>query len=162
MGFFFIDTVLDGLQAGFMGLKNIAVVVLPLMVAVELAKDSGLMEWATGKLQSLAVLLQISKESLLPLVVGLFAGLAFGSGILINASKEAQLSKKDRYIVAVFLSLCHSVFEDTLLLTAVGASLPWLLGSRILLAVIGSMLAARFFPEPALGVQNKPAEQGRV
>ena len=88
MEFSLINAVIDGLEAGLMGLKNIALIVLPLMVVIEAAKDSGVMEWVTGKFQSLASLLQISKESLLPLVVGLIAGIAFGSGVLINATRK--------------------------------------------------------------------------
>ena len=86
MEFSLINAVIDGLEAGLMGLKNIALIVLPLMVVIEAAKDSGVMEWVTGKFQSLASLLQISKESLLPLVVGLIAGIAFGSGVHLNAT----------------------------------------------------------------------------
>ncbi|NLY51644.1 MAG: nucleoside recognition protein [Firmicutes bacterium] len=158
MEFSLLNAVIDGLGAGIMGLKNIALIVLPLMVVIELAKDSGVMQWVTGKFQSLAALLQISKESLLPLVVGLIAGIAFGSGVLINATREGYLSKKDRYVVAVFLNLCHSVFEDTLLLVAVGASLPWLLGSRLVLATVVAMLVTRLFPKHSLDTQSQPVE----
>ncbi|NLA57775.1 MAG: nucleoside recognition protein [Firmicutes bacterium] len=154
------NAIIDGFKAGFIGLKDIALIVMPLMVVIELAKDSGVLRHVTDRLQSLAALLQISKESLLPLVVGLVIGLSYGSGVIINAAREGYLSKKDRYVVAVFLSLCHSVFEDTLLLVALGASLPWLLGSRVLLGIIAAALVTRFFPQQSLERKSQPAELG--
>ncbi|NMB47181.1 MAG: nucleoside recognition protein [Firmicutes bacterium] len=138
-----IQVTLDGLKSGLLGVKNIAVIVLPLMVCIELAKDSGLMERVTSKFQPLAGFLQISKEAVLPLVVGLSIGLSYGSGVIISAAKEGNLSLKDRYAIAIFLSICHSLFEDTLILVAVGASLPWLLGSRLVLAAVATVFATR-------------------
>ncbi len=160
MEFSLTNAIIDGFKAGFIGLKDIALIVMPLMVVIELAKDSGVLRHVTDRLQSLAALLQISKESLLPLVVGLVIGLSYGSGVIINAAREGYLSKKDRYVVAVFLSLCHSVFEDTLLLVALGASLPWLLGSRVLLGIIAAALVTRFFPQQSLERKSQPAELG--
>ncbi|MGI6565994.1 MAG: nucleoside recognition protein [Firmicutes bacterium] len=160
MEFSMIDTAADGLKAGLMGVRDIAVIVVPLMVVIELAKDSGVMQWITGRFRPLAALLKISRESLLPLVVGLMVGLAFGSGVIINAARDGQLSKKDRHVVVVYLSLCHSVFEDTLLLAAVGASLSWLVGSRLLLATAAAMLLARIFPHQDMEAQSQPLGMG--
>jgi hypothetical protein len=99
------------------------------------------MERVTSKCQPLAGLLQVSKEAVLPLVVGLVIGFSYGSGVIISASKEGNLSMKDRYAIAIFLSICHSIFEDTLLLVAIGASFPWMLGSRLLLAFLVTIFA---------------------
>ncbi|NMB11559.1 MAG: nucleoside recognition protein [Firmicutes bacterium] len=138
-----IQVALDGLKSGLLGLKNIIVIVLPLMVVIELAKDSGLMERVTSRFQLLAGFLQISKEAVLPLVVGLAIGFSYGSGVIISAARDGNLSMKDRYGITVFLSICHSLFEDTLILVAVGASLPWLLGIRLLLATAVTLLTTR-------------------
>lgn len=137
------QVILDGLKSGLLGLKDITIIVLPLMVVIELAKDSGLMERVTSKCQPLAGLLQVSKEAVLPLVVGLGIGFSYGSGVIISASKEGNLSIKDRYAIAIFLSICHSVFEDTLILVAIGASFPWMLGSRLVLAFLATIFATR-------------------
>ena len=137
------QVILDGLKSGLLGLKDITIIVLPLMVAIELAKDSGLMERVTSKCPPLAGLLQVSKEAVLPLVVGLVIGFSYGSGVIISASKEGNLSIKDRYAIAIFLSICHSIFEDTLVFVAVGASLPWMLGSRVVLALLVTIFATR-------------------
>lgn len=143
MGTALTQVILDGLRLGLLGLKDITIIVLPLMVVIELAKDSGLMERVTSKCQPLAGLLKVSQEAVLPLVVGLVIGFSYGSGVIISASKEGNLSIKDRYAIAVFLSICHSIFEDTLILVAIGASLPWMLGSRLVIAFLATILVTR-------------------
>jgi hypothetical protein len=138
-----IPVILDGLKSGLLGLKTIIFIVLPLMVIIELAKDSGLLERLTARFQSLGGFLGISKEAVLPLIVGLTIGFSYGSGVIIGAAKDGDLSLKDRYGITVFLSICHSIFEDTLIFVAVGASLPWLLGIRLVLAVAATLLATK-------------------
>ena len=130
-------------MSGLLGLKDIIIIVLPLMVLIEVAKDSGIMARITGRFHPVADLLDVSKEAVLPLVVGLTIGFSYGSGILISSAKDGSLSLKDRYAVAVFLSICHSVFEDTLILAAIGASLFWLLSSRSVLAIVTTLLTTR-------------------
>jgi hypothetical protein len=142
---------LGGLKSGLLGLKDIIIIVLPLMVIIELAKDSGLMERVTGRFQSLAGFFQISREAVLPLVVGLTIGFSYGSGVIIGAAKDGNLSMKDRYGITIFLSICHSLFEDTLILVAVGASLPWLLGIRLVFATMVTLLATRVLLVNGLG-----------
>ncbi len=138
-----IQAFLSGLRSGLLGLKNIILIVMPLMVVIELAKDSGIMERVTSRFQWLAESLQVSKEAVLPLVVGLVIGLSYGSGVIIGAAKEGNLSMKDRHVIAIFLSICHAIFEDTLILVAIGASLPWLLGARLLFAIVVTAIASR-------------------
>jgi hypothetical protein len=133
----------DGLISGLLGLKNIVIIVLPLMIFIEAAKDSGVMERITARFHGVAGFLQISKEAVLPLVVGLGIGFSYGSGVIISAAKDGDLSLKDRYAIAIFLSICHSVFEDTLIFVAIGASVSWLMGSRLILAILATLLFGR-------------------
>lgn len=125
-----VQAALDGLISGITGLGKIVLIVLPLMVLIELAKDSGFMERITARFHGIAGFLRVSEEAVLPLVVGLSIGFSYGSGVIIGAAKEGDLTLKDRYAINIFLSICHSIFEDTLLLVAVGASLFWLIASR--------------------------------
>ena len=82
----------------------------------------------------------------MPLVAGLVFGISYGAGIIIQAAREGTLDYRDIYMINLFLVICHSVFEDTILFAAIGAIwLPVLL-FRLLLAVIVCMVVARFWP----------------
>ena len=145
MGIGLFEAAWDGFVSGVHGLKNIVIIVMPLMVAIELAKDKGIMERITAKFDALAGFLKISQKAVLPLVVGVGIGFSYGSGVIIQSAREGELTLKDRYAINIFLSICHSIFEDTLLLVVVGASLSWLLASRLILAVAATLLFGRLF-----------------
>ena len=135
-----VNAAWDGLISSLLSLKDIIIIVLPLMVIIEIAKDKGIMEQVTSKFGRAAGFLKISEKALLPLVVGVGIGITYGSGVIIGAAKEGELTLRDRYAINIFLSICHSIFEDTLLFVVVGASLSWLLISRLVLATIATLL----------------------
>ncbi len=122
----------DGLISGLLGLKNIVIIVLPLMIFIEAAKDSGVMERITARFHGVATSPKM-----------LETGFSYGSGVIISAAKDGDLSLKDRYAIAIFLSICHSIFEDTLIFVAIGASVSWLMGSRLILAILATLLFGR-------------------
>ena len=70
------------------------------------------------------------------MVVGIILGIAYGAGILIKNAATGNMSKKEIILSCLFLSLCHAVFEDTLIFVAVGANGLIILGTRIILAVV--------------------------
>lgn len=133
----------DGLGSSLTGLMKIAVIVFPLMVIMEIARDTGVMQRITRWFYPVAKPLRMSNEAVFPLLIGLVFGLSYGSGVIINAAKQGELSRRDRYAVGIFLSICHSLFEDTFILVAVGANLIWLLTSRLVLAIAVTMLITR-------------------
>ncbi len=74
-------------------------------------------------------------NSSITMVVGIILGIAYGAGILIKNAVSGKMSKKEIILSCLFLSLCHAVFEDTLIFVAVGANGFIILGTRILLAI---------------------------
>jgi hypothetical protein len=81
-------------------------------------------------------LLGYQKESLFPLLTGIVFGITLGAGVLIAEAKTQGLSRGQRLLVGTFLSLCHAIFEDTLVFMVVGASGLVMLGTRIPAAII--------------------------
>ncbi|MCX7828777.1 MAG: hypothetical protein N2315_06160 [Thermanaerothrix sp.] len=137
--------------------KNLAVIVVPLMILMQLARDYKLMERMLGIFTPVSRALGISKRASLPLMVGLAFGLAYGAGVIIQVSEEEGLSLKDRFLVVLFLVGCHAVVEDTLVFVAVGANGWLLLFSRVLVAVAVTALCARFLPLGAFKVREDEA-----
>lgn len=140
----FIEIIKEGATGSISSVLNIAKIVIPLMVVIQLLKDLNILDRLSYLMRPLAKFLGISEESTFPLVIGLILGLAYGAGVIINSAKEGNLKKKDLYLVVIFLVACHSVFEDTLLFAAIGANGWLLLGTRIIVALVLTSFAARY------------------
>lgn len=115
---------------------TIAIIVIPIMIVLQLMKDYNILNKITRPFNFLSKMFNSSNETALPLLVGLIFGLSYGAGVIIQASKEGNLDKRDLVLVTVFLAACHAVFEDTLIFVAVGANGFILLGSRIVAAFL--------------------------
>ena len=81
------------------------------------------------------------------MIVGLTLGLSFGGGLLIKEAKSGQLPGRDIFMTMAFLSLCHSLIEDTLLILLLGADLSAILWARLgfsllVIAVLSRLLKA--------------------
>ena len=122
---------------------TMAKIIIPLMVVMEILKDSNVLSKLSKKLSPIAKFLKISNEAIFPLVIGLIFGLSYGAGVIIESAEEYNIGKKDLYTLMIFLIACHAVIEDTLLFVVVGANLWFLLTIRLVVAVIITRLASR-------------------
>ncbi len=133
----------EGCSESLVSIITIAKIVIPLMIGIEILKDFNILDKVSSFLNPLAKFLGISKESTLPLVIGLVLGLFYGAGVIIESAKEGELSKKDLYLLMIFLVACHSIFEDILLFVAIGANGWLLLSVRLVTAIILTSLVSK-------------------
>ena len=70
------------------------------------------------------------------ILIGLTLGISFGGGFLIEESKKNNISKKDILLSLSFLSLCHSIIEDTILILLIGSHISGILFFRFIYTVI--------------------------
>ena len=82
----------------FESIRLIAVIVFPLMVILQIAKDYKLLDKISGFFKFLTKFFGMSEDSTLPLLVGIIFGIVYGAGIIIQSSKEGNLSRKDIFI----------------------------------------------------------------
>lgn len=111
-----------GIIGSIKSIYGIAVIVIPLMIFMEIAKDLKILDGVSKLFSPISKFLGMSNRSAFPLAVGLFFGISYGAGVLIQSMNEDELDTKSVLLVSIFLAACHAIVEDTLLFVAVGAS----------------------------------------
>lgn len=122
---------------------TMAKIIIPLMIVMEILKDSNILGKITKKMKPISKFFDISNEAVFPLIIGLIFGLSYGAGVIIESVEENNLSKKDLYTLMIFLVACHAIIEDTLLFVVIGANLWLLLGIRLGVAIIIAYFASK-------------------
>lgn len=70
------------------------------------------------------------------ILVGVFLGITYGAGILIEESKGSSLTKHDIFFIGTFLMICHAIIEDTLLFVIFGADFTLVVVIRTIAAIL--------------------------
>ncbi|QEK11118.1 nucleoside recognition protein [Crassaminicella thermophila] len=130
-----IEILKEGFVGSLKSVYSIAMIVIPLMIILQVAKDYNVLSKIAEYFKFFTRLFSISKESIFPLLVGIIFGISYGAGVIIQSSKEGNLTKKDLLLLVAFLVTCHAVFEDTLIFVVVGANGYILLGLRFMMAI---------------------------
>lgn len=142
----------ESINGSFSSVFTMAKIIIPLMVAMELLKSFNILNIISKKLEPISKFLGMSNKAIFPLMIGLFFGLSYGAGVIIESAEEGNLSKKDLYILMIFLIACHAVVEDTLLFVVVGANLWLLLGIRLGVALIITIIASKLLNKSKLNM----------
>ena len=79
--------------------------------------------------------------------VGVLLGLAYGGALIIEAAERENYSPRTRLLALSWLSLCHALIEDTLLILALGANI-WVILVLRGLATLGVLAALAALTRP--------------
>ncbi|MBY0097059.1 nucleoside recognition domain-containing protein [Mesobacillus maritimus] len=134
--------ILEGIEKAGMGILQIAVIVIPLMIAIQILKDLKWLDVFSGWISPFTRMLGMKENTSMTLATGLLIGLAMGAGVMIQAVKEDGVSKKDATIAFIFLVACHAVIEDTLIFIPLGIPVVPLLLIRIITAILLTITVA--------------------
>jgi len=121
-------------------------IIIPLMVVLALLTDTRLLDRGVGFVQPVMQRLNLSNRVAFPLLAGLFLGIVFGSGVIISYANDDTLTKRDLILVLVFLGICHSIIEDTLIFAALGANWWVLISCRFVLAALATFAVSFVLP----------------
>lgn len=132
----------EGIIRSILSVARIAMILVPVVVGIEIARHFKILDTLAVKTYPLMRLLTMPKEAALPMLAGLMFGIILGAALIIDCAREGSLKKRDLLLIGIFLSISHSVIEDTLIFAALGANPVILLGTRFLMAVIITRLAA--------------------
>jgi hypothetical protein len=84
----------------------------------------------------------ISRDLAPVTMVGVLLGLTYGGGLIIKEAQEKNFEPKMRVLALCWISLGHSLIEDTGLMLAVGADIWVILVIRVVLILLVIRLIA--------------------
>lgn len=111
---------LEAVEKAGIGILQLALIVIPLMVAIQILKDLQWLQKFSKGMSPITRTLGMQENTSTTMAAGLLFGLAYGAGVMIQAVKEDGVSKKDITLAFIFLMACHAVVEDTLIFVPLG------------------------------------------
>ncbi|RSL30798.1 hypothetical protein D7Z54_24365 [Salibacterium salarium] len=149
----------EGVSSAFLGVAQLALVVIPIMIFIQIMKDLNWLQFFSKGMSPFTRMLGINENTSTTLASGIFFGLAFGAGVMIQAIKDDNVKKKDLYLVFIFLVACHAVIEDTLIFIPLGIPVLPLLLIRLITAVVLTIVVAYIWKkvEKKEYIQNREA-----
>ena len=152
--------ILMAFEKAAFGILQLAIIVIPLMVIIQIMRDKGWMDLFSKWMAPITRGLGMKENTSMTLVAGLTIGLAYGAGVMIKAVQEDGVSKKDATLAFIFLVSCHAVVEDTLIFIPLGIPILPLFLIRITTAIVLTIIVAYVWRKSELSKERKiPYEQ---
>ena len=133
-----------GIIGSIKSIWGIAIIVIPLMIFMEIAKDIKLLDFIGKLFKPITRMFHANEKSAFPLAVGIIFGISYGAGVLIKSSEDGEIDSRSLFIISIFLAACHAIVEDTLLFVAVGANGVIIVLMRVVIAFIATIVISRF------------------
>ncbi|MCM3124060.1 nucleoside recognition domain-containing protein [Mesobacillus sp. AQ2] len=127
---------LESVTKAGIGIFQLALIVIPLMVIVQIMKDKQWLAVFSKWMAPATKALGMKENTSTTMAAGLLIGLAYGAGVMIQAVQEDGVSKKDVTLAFIFLVACHAVVEDTLIFVPLGIPVLPLLLIRLGVAIL--------------------------
>ncbi|MDR1043668.1 MAG: hypothetical protein LBP33_00910 [Candidatus Adiutrix sp.] len=126
----------------------ILILIEALMLMMELVKYLGLTRLMAKVLGPPLRLAGVGERALMVTVIGNVIGLGYGGGLIVAESRSGRLSPRDIFGAVMLMSVFHSIVEDALLMWALGASLLWIVGLRLIFALLVCGVITRLARRP--------------
>ncbi|HET8597130.1 MAG TPA: nucleoside recognition domain-containing protein [Castellaniella sp.] len=143
---------LSWLVSTLQSLLLVLVVIIGMVILLDLLERLGITRLVTRLLTPVLRLSGLEERAAPLTTVGVLLGLAYGGALIIEAAERERFSPRTRLLALSWLSLCHALIEDTLLILALGANLWVILVVRGLLTLaVLAILAALTRPHTRWG-----------
>lgn len=127
-----------------LGLKTFVILFLVFLL-LELVQRIGILTKGHRTITRFIGFLGFNAAGTAPLIAGIVLGIIYGSGVIDDLIKRGGVDKKQVFLVSIFLSMCHAIFEDTGLFLVLGANLFWITIPRLLLATIITFICNKVY-----------------
>ena len=123
----------------------IFIIVVILVTLLEILKFIGVENFLKKILIPPLRFFGISDSAMNIIIVGMTMGLQFGGGILIKEVNSAKIDKQSVFLSILMVNLVHAIFEDTLLMLAVGGHYSGVIFARIIFGLGISILMLKIY-----------------
>lgn len=134
------QTLALGLKASLISLGKIALILIPLFLGLELAKEMGWLGRVSTGLAGVLRRLALPEHAALPLAAGTIIGFTYGAGVILAAIKEKGWTQRELILLWVFLGLSHALIEDTAIFAALGIPVLAVLTVRLVPALAATWI----------------------
>lgn len=118
-------------------------VILALVIALDVLDRLGITRRITAAITPMLRFSGLDAQVAPVTTVGVLLGLSYGGALIIEESTRQQFPARTRFLALSWLSLSHSLIEDTILLLALGADIWIVLVGRVLVTLAIVALLAR-------------------
>ncbi|QGY40871.1 hypothetical protein GM415_12275 [Pseudodesulfovibrio cashew] len=132
-------------------LISIFCIILSLLMVMRLLHAIRVIDLLNRILRPVLNVIGIGPKASAITVIGLTMGLSYGGGLIISEAKSGNVGKEDIFYSLTLMGLCHSLIEDTLLITLMGGHISGILWARLgfsILAMAGIVQIVRRLPAP--------------
>jgi hypothetical protein len=142
-----VEIVMSALVTATVGAFQLALIVVPVMLFIQVLKDLGVLDGFARLVRPLMRPLGVAPRGAVTMAGGFIFGLAFGAGVIIEQVREQKFEKRELTLMMLFLCACHAVVEDTLIFIPLGINVGYLLLIRLSTAILLTLLIARLWRE---------------
>ena len=124
-------------------IKSLVIIIIPLMTAIQIMTDYKLMEKLSAKTKFITDFFGVSKDTLVAMLIGIFAGISYGAGAILDARQRYDLDHRDVFLVMCFLVPFHGIIEISLIFWVIGVNPAVALVTRLTVAVSFTLFMKR-------------------
>lgn len=111
-------------------------IIAGLILLLRMMDKSGVNKFIQKALAPMLATIGIGKSAASLTLIGMTVGLSLGGGLLIHEAKNEAMSKKDIFLSMCFISMYHSIIEDTILVLLMGTSFSIIVIFRLLYVLL--------------------------
>ena len=138
-----IEILWQGLTNGLGGVWTLAVIVIPLMIVLEVAKSLKWLDKMSKIIHPPFRQIGLSEDGAFPVLVALIFGITYGGGVIIANIREGKLNPLEVRVIGTFMAICHALIEDTLIFVVIGIPFWILVFPRLIVAIIACLIVYR-------------------
>lgn len=131
------------LKSQALALMLIQAMILGLLFLLKLLKLAGIERLMIVILRPILEMLGIRREAASLTIVGVTLGLSYGGGLLMNETRKGHLSKRDIFSSLSLLCLCHSIFDDSIMMLLAGADVSAVIWARVVFSFLAIAILTR-------------------
>ena len=113
-----------------------AIIIVSLVLILDVLERIGFTKVVTKVMTPLLRLSGLDERAAPVTTVGVLLGLSYGGALIIEQAQKNNFDAKTRLLALSWLSLSHSLIEDTLLIMALGADIWIILVGRVLMTLL--------------------------